>query len=72
VERTFRVAPGRDNRAMAGLSMGGAQTFGTALANLDKFATSVASAAAVAAVADSIRSRPTMACSPTRRHSTGK
>jgi enterochelin esterase-like enzyme len=38
VEKTFRVAPGRDNRAMAGLSMGGAQTFGTALANLDKFA----------------------------------
>ena len=38
IERTFRVAPGRDNRAMAGLSMGGAQTFGTALANLDKFA----------------------------------
>ena len=31
VERTFRVAPGRENRAMAGLSMGGAQTFGTAL-----------------------------------------
>ena len=38
VERTFRVAAGRENRAMAGLSMGGAQTFGTALANLDKFA----------------------------------
>ena len=38
VERTFRVATGRENRAMAGLSMGGAQTFGTALANLDKFA----------------------------------
>jgi enterochelin esterase family protein len=38
VERTFRVAPGRENRAMAGLSMGGAQTFGTVLANLDKFA----------------------------------
>ena len=38
VERTFRVAPGRENRAMAGLSMGGAQTFGTALANLDRFA----------------------------------
>jgi len=38
VEQTFRVAPGRENRAMAGLSMGGAQTFGTALANLDKFA----------------------------------
>jgi len=38
VERTFRAAPGRENRAMAGLSMGGAQTFGTALAHLDKFA----------------------------------
>jgi enterochelin esterase family protein len=38
VERTFRVAPGRGNRAMAGLSMGGMQTFTTALANLDKFA----------------------------------
>lgn len=38
VERTFRVAPGRENRAMAGLSMGGMQTFTTALANLDKFA----------------------------------
>ena len=29
---------GRENRAMAGLSMGGMQTFTTALANLDKFA----------------------------------
>jgi len=38
VERTYRVASGRENRAMAGLSMGGFQTFGTALANLDKFA----------------------------------
>jgi enterochelin esterase-like enzyme len=38
VERTYRVAPGRENRAMAGLSMGGMQTFGTALANLDRFA----------------------------------
>jgi enterochelin esterase family protein len=38
IERTFRVLPGRENRAMAGLSMGGMQTFMTALANLDKFA----------------------------------
>jgi enterochelin esterase family protein len=38
IERTYRVLPGRENRAMAGLSMGGAQTFTTALANLDKFA----------------------------------
>jgi enterochelin esterase-like enzyme len=38
VERTYRVLPGRENRAMAGLSMGGAQTFSTALEHLDKFA----------------------------------
>ena len=38
IERTYRVLPGRDNRAMAGLSMGGIQTFATALANLHKFA----------------------------------
>ena len=38
VERTYRVLPGRENRAMAGLSMGGMQTFATTLANLDKFA----------------------------------
>ena len=37
VERTYRVLPGRENRAMAGLSMSGAQTFKTALGNLDKF-----------------------------------
>jgi enterochelin esterase-like enzyme len=38
VEKNYRVAPGRENRAMAGLSMGGMQTFTTALNNLDKFA----------------------------------
>ena len=38
VERTYRVALGRENRAMAGLSMGGMQSFTTVLANLDKFA----------------------------------
>ncbi len=38
IEHTYRVLPGRENRAMAGLSMGGMQTFLTTLANLDKFA----------------------------------
>jgi enterochelin esterase family protein len=38
IERTFRVLPGRENRAMAGLSMGGGQTFNTGLNHLDKFA----------------------------------
>jgi enterochelin esterase family protein len=38
IEKTYRAMPGRDNRAMAGLSMGGMQTYDTALHNLDKFA----------------------------------
>lgn len=38
VEKDYRVAPGRENRAMAGLSMGGMQTFTTGLDHLDKFA----------------------------------
>ena len=38
IEKTYRVRNGRENRAMAGLSMGGMQTFLTTLANLDKFA----------------------------------
>lgn len=38
IEKTYRVAPGRENRAMAGLSMGGMQSFLTVLSNLDKFA----------------------------------
>jgi enterochelin esterase family protein len=38
IEKTYRAVPGRDNRAMAGLSMGGMQTYDTALHNLDKFA----------------------------------
>ena len=38
VERTFRCKTGRENRAMAGLSWGGFQTFNTVLPNLDKFA----------------------------------
>lgn len=37
VEKTFRVFADRDNRAMAGLSWGGFQTFQIALNNLDKF-----------------------------------
>jgi enterochelin esterase family protein len=37
VERTYRVLPGRENRAMAGLSMGGMQSFMTVLGNTDKF-----------------------------------
>jgi enterochelin esterase-like enzyme len=37
-ERTYRIAPGRENRAMAGLSMGGMQSFQTVLAHLDQFA----------------------------------
>jgi enterochelin esterase-like enzyme len=38
VEKNFRTLTDRDHRAMAGLSMGGFQTFQTTMTNLDKFA----------------------------------
>jgi enterochelin esterase-like enzyme len=37
IEKTFRVLTDRDNRAMAGLSWGGYQSFNIVLNNLDKF-----------------------------------
>lgn len=37
IDKTFRTLPDRDHRAMAGLSMGGFQTFQTTMTNLDKF-----------------------------------
>jgi enterochelin esterase-like enzyme len=37
IDSTFRTLSDRDHRAMAGLSMGGNQTFQITLANLDKF-----------------------------------
>jgi enterochelin esterase family protein len=38
VDSTYRTIPDRDHRAMAGLSMGGMQTFQITLKHLDKFA----------------------------------
>ena len=38
IESRFRALTGRENRAMAGLSMGGMQTFMTTLPHLDQFA----------------------------------
>lgn len=37
IDKTFRTLPDRDNRAMAGLSMGGMQTFQITLNHLDLF-----------------------------------
>jgi enterochelin esterase-like enzyme len=37
IDKTFRTMPNRDQRAMAGLSMGGMQTFHITLNNLDLF-----------------------------------
>lgn len=37
-EKNFRVKTGKENRALAGLSMGGIQTLNTGIPNLDKFA----------------------------------
>jgi len=38
IDKKFRTLSDRDHRAMAGLSMGGFQTFQTTMTNLDKFA----------------------------------
>ena len=38
IDSTFRTRTDRDNRAMAGLSWGGHETFQTTLRNLDRFA----------------------------------
>jgi len=38
IDSTYRTLPDRENRAMAGLSMGGMQTFNITLNNLDNFA----------------------------------
>lgn len=38
VEKNYRLLAGRENRAIAGLSMGGSQTLNIALPNLEKFA----------------------------------
>jgi enterochelin esterase-like enzyme len=38
VEKQYHVAKNRDSRAIAGLSMGGAEAFYTGLNNIDKFA----------------------------------
>jgi enterochelin esterase-like enzyme len=38
IDRTYRVAPGRENRAITGLSMGGGQAFTMGLRHLDLFA----------------------------------
>jgi enterochelin esterase-like enzyme len=37
VDSTYRTIPDRDHRAMAGLSMGGMETFGITLDHLDEF-----------------------------------
>ncbi len=37
VEKTYRARPGRENRALAGLSMGGFVVMGTGLSHLDTF-----------------------------------
>lgn len=37
IDKTFRTYTDRENRAMAGLSWGGKQTFDITLTNLDKF-----------------------------------
>lgn len=47
VEKTYRVLPGAENRALVGLSMGGGQALNVGLASLDRFAWIGAFSAAV-------------------------
>ena len=47
VERTYRAAPGRENRAVVGLSMGGGQALTIGLGHLDLFSHVGAFSAAV-------------------------
>jgi enterochelin esterase-like enzyme len=49
VERRYRVAPGRESRALVGLSMGGGQAIEIGLGNLDRFGAVGAFSAAVPA-----------------------
>ena len=49
IDKTYRTIPDRDHRAMAGLSMGGMQTFQITLNHLDLFLTSADSAERAAA-----------------------
>ena len=49
VERRYRVAPGRESRAIVGLSMGGGQSIEIGLGNLDRFGAVGAFSAAVPA-----------------------
>src|SRR5262249_2269035 len=46
-EKTYRIAPGRENRAIAGLSMGGGQAIQIGLGHLDQFSHVGAFSAAV-------------------------
>jgi enterochelin esterase family protein len=47
IEKSYRVAPGRENRALVGLSMGGGQTLTIGPAHLDLFSALGAYSAAV-------------------------
>ena len=72
IDKTFRTIPDRDHRAMAGLSMGGMQTFHITLNHLDLFSHIGGFSGAAGAFIPGVTStsRPTTtACSPIRRRS---
>ena len=73
IDATYRTIPDREHRAMAGLSMGGMQTFQITLKHLDMFALHrrlQRRRAAASAAPRSTRRRPTAASWPTRTRST--
>ena len=72
IDKTFRTIADRRHRAMAGLSMGGMQTFHITLNHLDLFSHIggfSGAAGAFTLVATSTRRPTTTACSPTRPRS---
>jgi enterochelin esterase family protein len=67
VDKTFRTKADRDHRAIAGLSMGGAQTCETALTNLDKFSWVGLFSSAVPLLPGVLKTIPQPADAATRR-----
>ena len=72
IDATYRTIPDRDHRAMAGLSMGGMQTFQITLKHLDLFSHigGFSGGGGGFGGGPSTRRRPTAASWPTRTSST--
>ena len=64
IDAEYRVAPGREARAIAGLSMGGGQALAIGLNNLDVFSHVAGFSAAIGPVEDFATNYPTVVAAP--------